>query len=135
MQTFLTQYTEVKPMKSTTSMVATQYRMQDWVEQIKACQDRPVGMKIIDWCSINGSPKVLITIDFVRFVRPVLRKHFREEMLPQSVVPVPREIMDPKPIPNVQIGLDISANGFSVHVTENTPLNLLAAILQVLAHA
>lgn len=29
-------------MKSTTSMVATQYRMQDWVEQIKACQDRCV---------------------------------------------------------------------------------------------
>ena len=56
-------------------------------------------------------------------------------MLPRSVVPVPREIMDPKPIPNAQTGLDISANGFSVHVTENTSLNLLAAILQVMAHA
>ena len=56
-------------------------------------------------------------------------------MLPQSVVPVPREIMNPEPITNAQAGLDISANGFSVHVTENTSLNLLAAILQVMAHA
>jgi hypothetical protein len=43
--------------------------------------------------------------------------------------------MDPKPIPSTQTGLDISANGFSVHVTENTSLNLLATILQVIAHA
>jgi hypothetical protein len=43
--------------------------------------------------------------------------------------------MDPKPISDVQTGLDISANGFSVHVTESTSLNLLTAILQVIAHA
>jgi hypothetical protein len=56
-------------------------------------------------------------------------------MLPQSVVAVPREIMDPKPISSAQTGLDISAKGFSIHVTENTSLNLLAEILQVIAHA
>jgi hypothetical protein len=121
-------------MKSTTSMVATQYRMQDWVEQIKACQDRPVGMKIIDWCSINGITKGTYYYR-LRKVREACLESLPEEMLPRSVVPVPREIMDPKPIPNAQTGLDISANGFSVHVTENTSLNLLAAILQVMAHA
>jgi len=121
-------------MKSTTSMVATQYRMQDWVEQIKACQDRPVGMKITDWCSINGITKGTYYYR-LRKVREACLESLPEEMLPQSVVPVPREIMDPKPISDVQTGLDISANGFSVHVTEGTSLNLLATILQVIAHA
>lgn len=121
-------------MKSTTSMVATQYRMQDWVEQIKACQNRPVGMKITDWCSINGITKGTYYYR-LRKVREACLESLPEEMLPQSVVPVPREIMDLKPTPSEQTGLDISAKGFSVHVTENTSLNLLAEILQVIANA
>lgn len=44
-------------MNSTTSMVATQYRLQEWTEQIKACQNRPDGMKIIDWCTQNDITK------------------------------------------------------------------------------
>ena len=121
-------------MKSTTCMVATQFRMQDWVEQIKACQDRPEGMKITDWCSINGITKGTYYYR-LRKVREACLESLPEEMLTHSVVAVPREIMDPKPISNVQAGLDISANGFSIHVTENTSLNLLAEILQVIAHA
>ena len=31
-----------------------------------------------------------------------------------------------------QLGLDISAKGFSIHVTESTPMPLLAAVLKVI---
>jgi hypothetical protein len=56
-------------------------------------------------------------------------------LLPTSIVPVPAEIMNPKPVPSISVGLDISANGFSIHVTEATSLELLSTILQVIAHA
>jgi hypothetical protein len=48
---------------------------------------------------------------------------------------VPADIINPKPNPIAKTGLDISANGFSIHVTESTSLDLLATILQVIAHA
>jgi hypothetical protein len=44
-------------MSSTTSMVATHYRLQEWAEQVRACQNRPDGMKIIDWCAQNNITK------------------------------------------------------------------------------
>ena len=35
-------------MRSETSVVATQYRLQEWAAQIKDCQNRPEGMKVFN---------------------------------------------------------------------------------------
>jgi hypothetical protein len=121
-------------MNSTTSMVATQYRLQEWAEQIKACQNRPVEMKVDDWCAQNGITKANYYYR-LRRVREACLENIPGEMLPTSIVPVPAEIMNPKPHLIIQSGLDISANGFSVHVTETTSLELLTSILQVITHA
>lgn len=121
-------------MNSTTSMVATQYRLQEWAAQITACQSRPVGMKIDDWCAQNDITRANYYYR-LRKVREVCLESIPGEMLPTSIVPVPSEIMNPIPSPIIQTGLDISANGFSIHVTEATSLDLLATILQVIAHA
>lgn len=121
-------------MNSTTSMVATHYRLQEWAEQIKACQSRPDGMKIIDWCAKNDITKANYYYR-LRKVREACLESIPGEMLPTSIVPVPTEIMNPKPSPIIQTGLDISTNGFSIHVTEATSLHLLATILKVIAHA
>lgn len=121
-------------MNSTTSIVATQYRLQEWAAQIKACQNRPVGMKIDDWCTQNDITKGNYYYR-LRKVREACLECIPGEMRPSSIVPVPAEILNPIPNPIAQTGLDISANGFSVHVTETTSLELLATILQVIAHA
>lgn len=121
-------------MNSTTSIVATQYRLQEWAAQIKACQNRPVGMKIDDWCNQNDITRGNYYYR-LRKVREACLESIPREMLPSSIVPVPAEIMNPKPSPIIQPGLDISANGFSIHVTEATSLDLLTTILQVIAHA
>ncbi|HWT27339.1 MAG TPA: IS66 family insertion sequence element accessory protein TnpB [Mobilitalea sp.] len=121
-------------MNSTTSMVATQYRLQEWAEQIKVCQNRPVGMKVIDWCTQNGITKAIYYYR-LRKVREACLESIPGKTVPTSIVPVPSEIMNPKPDSITRTGLDISANGFSVHVTETTSLDLLASILQVIAHA
>jgi hypothetical protein len=121
-------------MNSTTSMVAAHYRLQEWAEQVRACQNRPDGMKVIDWCAQNGITKS----DYyyrLRKVREACLESMPKDMMQTSIVPVPSEIMKPKSDLSTSTGLDISANGFSIHVTESTSLELLSSILQVITHA
>ena len=49
-------------MATNTTAVAKQVRLQQWAQQITDCQNRPVGMKVIDWCDANGIilPKLLL---------------------------------------------------------------------------
>ena len=44
-------------MKSQTSLVAKQFRLQTWAAQIQACQNRPEGMLVEDWCRQNNITK------------------------------------------------------------------------------
>ena len=41
-------------MKSQTSLVAQQIRLNQWAQQIQACNNRPQGMSVDDWCLENG---------------------------------------------------------------------------------
>ena len=41
-------------MKSQTSLVAQQTRLNQWTEQIRECNNRPQGMTVDDWCFQNG---------------------------------------------------------------------------------
>ena len=41
-------------MKSQTSLVAQQTRLNQWAEQIRECNNRPQGMTVDDWCLENG---------------------------------------------------------------------------------
>ncbi|MBB2183992.1 IS66 family insertion sequence element accessory protein TnpB [Lachnospiraceae bacterium MD1] len=121
-------------MSSTTSMIATRYRLQEWAEQVRACQNRPDGMKVIDWCAQNNITKA----DYyyrLRKVREACLESMPKDMISTSIVPVPAEVMNPKSAPSTSTGLDISVNGFSIHVTEATSLDLLSTILQVISHA
>lgn len=44
-------------MKSQTSLVAKQFRLQTWAAQIQACQNRSEGMLVEDWCRQNNITK------------------------------------------------------------------------------
>lgn len=44
-------------MNSTASLVAKQYRLDQWAEQIRDCQNRPEGMAVTEWCSLHGITK------------------------------------------------------------------------------
>lgn len=41
-------------MKSKSATLTKQLLYQRWVEEIKACESRPVGMSIASWCRENG---------------------------------------------------------------------------------
>ena len=44
-------------MSSETSMVTTDFRLQKWAAQIRECQSRPAGMRVVDWCVVHGITK------------------------------------------------------------------------------
>ncbi|WP_155245002.1 hypothetical protein [Enterocloster clostridioformis] len=44
-------------MRTETSLVAEQVRLQQWADLIKECQSRPTDMNVETWCSRHGITK------------------------------------------------------------------------------
>ena len=44
-------------MSSQTSLIAKNYRLQQWTAQVQDCQNRPEGMLVEDWCRQNNITK------------------------------------------------------------------------------
>ena len=123
-------------MSSETTMVAEQCRLQEWATQIRDCQSRPAGMSVVSWCACHGITKANYYYR-LRRVREACLETIQGKMPAQQVVPVQPRLLQQQEQKgsNVQAGLDISAKGFSVHVTESTPMPLLAAVLEVIRDA
>ena len=146
-------------MRSETSVVATQYRLQEWAAQIKDCQNRPEGMKVSDWCEIHGISKSNYYYR-LRQVRRACLETFPEEQLPGQIVPVDQGLL--AKIPSVFLfqltnpsctiswmtsvgisnsttpmepGLDICLRDYKIRVTEATPPGLLSTVLRVIRDA
>ena len=122
-------------MSSQTSIMAASFRLQEWAAQIRECQSRPAGMSVASWCAANGITKANYYYR-LRRVRKACLEHIQKEIPAQQIVPVePGLLQREHKDGNRQPGLDISAKGFSVHVTESTPMTLLAAVLEVIQDA
>ena len=123
-------------MSSATTAVAVQYRLKEWAEQIRECQNRPAGMSVVDWCASHGITKANYYYR-LRRVRQACLENLPPETPEQQIVPVTpcllhQEIQDDT---DTRPGLSVFANGFSIHVTESTPMPLLAAVLEVVRDA
>lgn len=44
-------------MNTQTSLVVSQFCLQQWAEQIKDCQNRPADKKVESWCEQHGITK------------------------------------------------------------------------------
>lgn len=116
-------------------MVAAGFRLQEWAAQIRECQSRPAGMSVASWCADNGITKANYYYR-LRRVRKACLEHIQKEIPAQQIVPVePKLLQQEHKDDTRQPGLNISAKGFSVHVTESTPMTLLAAVLEVIQDA
>ena len=123
-------------MSSETTAAAVQYRLQEWAAQIRECQNRPAGMRVIDWCASHGITKA----DYyyrLRRVREACLESLAPEALVQQIVPVNPGFLqqETQSGSGMQQGLSVSVNVFSIHVTESTPMPLLAAVLKVVRDA
>ena len=123
-------------MSSETTMVAAQYRLQEWAAQIRECQNRPAGMSVVSWCACHGITKANYYYR-LRRVRETCLENLQGEMSAPQMVPVKPELLyqEEKNSSNARPGLDISVKDLSVHVTESTPMPLLTAVLEVIRNA
>lgn len=121
-------------MRSITTMVADQYYLLEWAEQIKSCQNRPERMRVKDWYSQNGITKSNYYYR-LRRVRQACLDTFPTRTTPSVMRPVPAELLNPIGRPFAQSGIDISAETFKINVIESTSLELFGKILKVMAHA
>ncbi len=123
-------------MNSATTVVAVQYRLKEWAEQIRECQNRPTGMSVIDWCAGHGITKANYYYR-LRRVREACLESLAPEAPVHQIVPVNPGLLqeETQGDSGIQQGLSVSVNGFSIHITESTPMTLLAAVLKVVQHA
>ncbi|MCR2051235.1 IS66 family insertion sequence element accessory protein TnpB [Acetatifactor muris] len=123
-------------MSSATTAVAVQYRLKEWAEQIRECQNRPAGMSVVDWCATHSITKGNYYYR-LRCVRQACLENLPPEAPAQQIVPVNTCLLqqDTQSGSGIQQGLCVSVNGFSIHVTESTPMPLLTAVLKVVRNA
>ena len=123
-------------MSSTTTAVAVQYRLKEWAEQIRECQNRPPGMSVVDWCATHGITKANYYYR-LRRIRQACLENLAPEAPAQQIVPVNTCLLqqEAQSGSGIQRGLSVSVNGFSIYVTESTPMQLLAAVLEVVRDA
>ncbi|MBE5977556.1 MAG: IS66 family insertion sequence element accessory protein TnpB [Paenibacillaceae bacterium] len=119
-------------MNSTTSLVARQYRLQQWADQIRECQNRSAGVSVKEWCNQHE----LTAANYyyrLREVRKACLDHISYNAIPQSIVPVPTELMSGDLRSVSASGLKVSINNICIRVTNETSPELLKMVLQVAA--
>ena len=123
-------------MRSATTAVAVQYRLKEWAEQIRECQNRPAGMSVVNWCASHGITKANYYYR-LRRVRQACLENLPPEAPAQQIVPVNTCLLQQETQrgSGIQQGISVSVNGFSIQVTESTPMPLLAAVLKVVRNA
>ena len=123
-------------MSSETSIVAADFRLQEWAAQIRECQSRPAGMSVVDWCACHGMTKANYYYR-LRRVRGACLETIQGELPAQQIVPVQSGLLQQQVQKghNAQPGLDISIKGVCIHVTESTSMPLLTEVLKAVRHA
>ena len=122
-------------MSSETSIVAADFRLQEWAAQIRECRNRPAGMSVVGWCASHGITKANYYYR-LRRVREACLETIQGEMPAQKMVPVQPELLQQEQKDSsMQSGLDVSIKGISIRVTESTSIPLLTEVLKAVQHA
>lgn len=129
-------------MKSQTSQVARSCRIREWAAMVQECRNRPSGMSVDEWCQANNITKANYYYRFAQ-VRKACLDSIPSDTVEHAIIPVPMELMhtesestavDSNSALTHDPFLDISVNGMTIRVTEQTSSVLLKKVLGVLAH-
>lgn len=94
-------------MKQETSVVARNYRLQEWAFMVQECNNRPRGMTITQWCSEHDI-KPANYYYRLNEVRKACLETLPVESIQQQVVPVSQELLNnpgrnPSPVRRMEI--------------------------------
>ena len=122
-------------MKSQTSLVAQNTRLNEWAQQIRDCQNRPAGIKVDDWCQEHG----ITQATYYWRLRKV-----REALLEIADYSAPTEFVELQPSDQFS-GNTISApktiavlkgqNKLTLEITDQISESLFTSLLGAMIHA
>lgn len=113
------------------SNVARQYRLQQWAEQIRNCNDRPANLSVKDWCYQNDISPANYYYR-LREVRKACLATLPTEQSSQQLVPVSAELTSSTS--DDESVLEITVNEARIRVTNHTSPELLSMVMQVAAN-
>lgn len=124
-------------MKSQTSLVAKQCRLQTWATQIHECQNRPEGMSVEEWCQENSLTKANYYYR-LRRVRQACLDSMQEESNTFVELTAPPSPTSVSMVSNTTS--DVSAvlrtsQGISIELYDGASSEFLRKILGALAYA
>ena len=125
-------------MKSQTSLVAQQTRLNQWAEQIRECNNRPQGMTVDDWCLQNGITRAnyywrlrKVREALLTVAETTTNATFVELKEPE-VDPVP---VKPKEDSSPKIVAIIRTNQCSIEITDQASSTFLNHLIGAMNHA
>lgn len=115
-------------MNSETSIVARQYRLQEWANLLHDCKNRPESMTIKQWCEQHG----ISTANYYYRLTQVRKACLETNQIShsQSVVPVPETLLSGE----TPSELELAVNNICIRVNQNTSAELLKMVLEVASH-
>jgi hypothetical protein len=125
-------------MSSQITAVSRQCRLQEWMEMVQSCKSRPVGMSVDEWCDMNSITKANYYYRKNQVRKAYLEMAVSEEIQP-AIVPVSMESLsyhssNLDATDRKVSSLELSVNGISLTVTEETSMEMLARVLEVMIH-
>lgn len=137
-------------MESQTTLVSKNIRLQEWANMVRECQARPQGVTVPQWCEQHS----ITTCNYYyrkRAVQKACLDALPSETVEQLVVPVPAHIIESSgmtpsdrrsdinekkdPESFMDSSLELVCGKVSIHVREQTSMELLSKVLEVVAHA
>ena len=123
-------------MKSQTSLVAQQTRLNDWAEQIRECNNRPQGMTIGEWCQSHGITKA----NYYWRLRKVREALLKAADTAPSFVELKEPVPEATPIipehsSELKIMAIIKTDQCAIEITGQASCDFLTNLLEVLNHA
>ncbi len=120
-------------MKSHTSLVAQQTRLNEWADLIRDCQNRPQGMKIDEWCQLHDITKA----SYYWRLRKVREAYLETAEHTQAFVEVPSSALHPvNTTSEHKIATIIrSGSNLTLEITDQASASFLSTLLGVIRNA
>ena len=127
-------------MKTQTSIVARNCRLQEWAQMIQECNNRPVGMSVGEWCQAHS----ITTANYyyrMAQVRKACLASLPSKAVEQPIVPVPMSIVTSNDYSSEEITqkleesfIEVSSHGLTLRISEHTSSSLIEKVLGAFAH-
>lgn len=117
-------------METNPSTFAREYRLREWAEMFRECQNRPAGVTIKEWCIDHHVTKSNYYYR-LRAVRKACLYRLPAETPVQKLVAIPENLL-PRDSQHAT-GLELTIHGVQIHVTNETSPELLKMVLEVIA--